>query len=61
MSVRTRQAREYMGTIIMPAARNASGIRWYAYVGIGTCLRADTLAGVKALIRSDRQRDGLCR
>lgn len=44
-----RLAREYRGVIIWPAGENSSGIRWTANVNGN--LRADTLAGIKALIR----------
>lgn len=42
--------RWYRGELIQRAARNSSGIRWYASVN-QTGLRADTLAGIKQLIR----------
>jgi len=41
------KARIYRGVGIFPASPNASGIRWTA---LG--FRADTLAGIKALIRT---------
>ena len=44
--------RTYMGVTIERAAMNSSGIRWFARIGaMGFCLRADTLAGMKAAIR----------
>ena len=55
MNAKTRKAREYMYSIIMPASPNCSGIRWYAYIGTGLCLKADTLAGIKQLIRHYRE------
>ncbi len=42
--------RQYKGVNIHPAGRNASGIRWNALTDQGI-LRADTLAGLKQLIR----------
>ena len=45
----------YMGVTIERAAMNSSDIRWSARIGdMGFCLRADTLAGLKALIREAR-------
>jgi hypothetical protein len=41
--------RKYRGCYIMPASLNSSGIRWVTLTPHGT-LRADTLAGIKALI-----------
>lgn len=43
-------ARIYMGCYIHRAVPNASGIRWHAFTPSGQ-VRADTLAGVKRLIR----------
>lgn len=43
--------RIYRGVWIWPADRNSSGIRWTANAGIGITLKADTLAGIKELIR----------
>jgi hypothetical protein len=40
----------YRGVNIHPCAPNSSGMRWWAIVGFAN-LRADTLAGVKELIR----------
>ena len=42
--------RTYRGVNIYPAGPNTSGIRWYAHGSAGF-LRADTLAGIKQLIR----------
>ena len=43
--------RWYRGALIQPAGFNSAGIRWYAHVdGVGG-LRADTLKGIKQLIR----------
>lgn len=42
--------RVYMGVHIYPAGRNSSGIRYTANAGSGA-LRADTLDGIKSLIR----------
>jgi hypothetical protein len=41
--------RKYRGCYIMPAGPNASGIRWTTLTPHGT-LRAQTLAGMRALI-----------
>tara|TARA_R110000868_G_scaffold188768_3_gene431546 strand:+ start:9030 stop:9182 length:153 start_codon:yes stop_codon:yes gene_type:complete len=43
--------RRYMGVNIYRASLNSSGIRWYASTGSGWVLKADTLDGIKALIR----------
>lgn len=42
--------RTYRGHIISPMGRNSWGGRWESYVG-GRFVAADTLAGIKALIR----------
>lgn len=42
--------RTYRGVHIHPAERNGSGIRWWALVE-GQQLRADTLSGMRELIR----------
>lgn len=42
--------REYRGVMIHPAGLNSSGIRWTARYD-GRALRADTLAGMRELIR----------
>ena len=44
-------ARVYMGCLIERAPRNASGMRWVSLTPQGY-MRADTLAGVKRLIRA---------
>lgn len=46
-----RKAHIYCGVVILPADRNSSGIRWTANVGTGITLRADTLQGIRELIR----------
>lgn len=46
-----REPRCYRGINIVPVCANSSGIRWCALVGVGMMLKADTLAGIKALIR----------
>lgn len=43
--------RQYRGVFIHAAGRNASGIRWFAFGPAGQ-LRADTLAGMRDLIRA---------
>lgn len=40
----------YRGVDVYPADRNSSGIRWYARMGIGYTLRADTMQGMRQLI-----------
>lgn len=47
-------ARTYMGVNLYRAGPNSSGIRWTAYA-CGN-LRADTLAGLKSLIRDAHAR-----
>lgn len=47
----------YMNITIFPAAYNASGIRWNA-IGKNGILKADTLAGIKQLIKADQLKDG---
>lgn len=41
----------FRGVVILPADRNSSGIRWTASLHDGVPLRADTLHGIKQLIR----------
>lgn len=41
----------YRNVVILPADRNSSGIRWTANMGIGITLRADSLQGMRELIR----------
>ena len=43
-------AGEYKGHTIWKATPNASGIKYYAYTDRGI-IRADTLAGIKRLIK----------
>jgi hypothetical protein len=45
--------RQYMGVTIDRAGRNSSGIRWTA-LGTDGYLRADTLAGIKQLIKKNK-------
>jgi hypothetical protein len=49
----TEAIRQYMGTNIYRAGMNGSGIRWYAH-GDGGFLRADTLTGIKQLIKKNK-------
>lgn len=49
--------REYMGVSILSAGPNSSGIRWNANMGIGITLKADTLQGIKELIRYHKQKE----
>ena len=51
----TEAIRSYMGTNIYRAGMNGSGIRWYANAGTGG-LRADTLAGIKQLIKKNKNK-----
>ncbi len=44
--------KRYKGYDIFKHDSNSSGMRWYAYGKHGK-LRADTLAGIKALINSE--------
>lgn len=50
-------SRLYRGILITRAARNSSGIRWHAFGPDGQ-LRADTLAGMRELIRQALNRRG---
>lgn len=43
----------YKGVDIYSMNRNSSGLRYYAYALRGGKLRADTLAGIKQLIKED--------
>jgi len=47
--------RNYLGVNIYPADENASGMRWVALTPSGT-VRADTLAGIKRLIKANTER-----
>lgn len=47
------KVRTYFGVIIHPAAPNSSGMRWWAFAN-QRMVRADTLEGIKALIRKYR-------
>lgn len=47
----------YLGINIYPASPNSSGIRWYARTGAGLTLKADTLAGIKELIREHLKKE----
>lgn len=43
--------RRYMGVNIYRASLNSSGIRWNASTGSGLVLKADTLDGIRKLIK----------
>jgi hypothetical protein len=45
------RAHIYRDVVILPADRNSSGIRWTARLDNGTRLRADTLQGIREMIR----------
>ena len=45
----------YKGIDILPADRNSSGIRWYAFTGKGICLKADTKHSMRELIKNERE------
>lgn len=47
-----RKPREYYGVLIHPMSTNPMGCRWWAF-GSGRMLQADTLNGIKSLIRKD--------
>lgn len=47
--------RTYYGYLIYRAALNEAGIRWYTHGKRSIFLRADTLDGIKELIRNDRR------
>lgn len=46
----------YKGINIYPADRNSSGIRWYARMGLGYALKADTKEGMRRLITAELAR-----
>ncbi len=48
---------QYKGYFVYPAARNASGIRWYCLSSRGGYLRADTKAGIRELISQEIAND----
>lgn len=48
------EIRVYRGMYVHPAARNASGMRYWT-IGPRGFLRADTLNGMRALIRRERE------
>jgi hypothetical protein len=56
MTLRIGEPRTYRGVLIWRCLPNSSGMRWYT-VGsrAGGNLKADTLAGLKALIRHDQE------
>lgn len=46
-----REPRKYRGINIVPVSGGSAGIRWCAQTGSGLMLKADTLDGIKKLIR----------
>ncbi len=52
----TMKARIYRNVVILPADKNASGIRWTARLHNGDRLRADTLQGIRQMIRNAQNR-----
>lgn len=50
------QSWKYRGVNVYPADRNSSGIRWYAFGGLGFKLTADTKQGMRELIKANRKR-----
>ena len=46
----TRKVHAYFGILIHPMATNPMGCRWWAF-GPNGLLQADTLAGMRSLIR----------
>jgi len=54
--MQSTEIREYMGTNIYSCELNSSGMRWYASSRKGGYLRADTLYGIKELIRREARR-----
>lgn len=48
----SEKVRVYRGVFIHPMTRNSMGLRWWAY-GSQRMLRADTLSGMRELIRRD--------
>jgi len=47
----------YRGYFVYPASPNCSGIRWFCLSDRGGYLRADTKAGIRALICSELNND----
>jgi hypothetical protein len=58
-STNNNRARWYYGELIDRCNPNPSGMRWICLLDTGGFLRADTLDGLKGLIRHDRIRRGL--
>lgn len=40
----------YRGVLVLPADRNAAGIRWCARMGLGYCLRTETKQQMRRMI-----------
>lgn len=53
MTEDARKPREYYGILIHPQRPNSMGLRWWAF-GKTRMLQADTLDGIKQLIREER-------
>lgn len=49
--------REYRGVVIMPMPINSGGLRWEARLPSNTRVVADTLAGIKRIIRTELRGD----
>ena len=51
--MKRREFYEYYGHVIYRAGLNSSGIRWYTTSLHGYYLKADTLKGIKELIKEE--------
>lgn len=52
-----RQIWKYLGQVIFPAGRNASGIRWNCSMKVGAILKTDTKKEMKSLIRENLKKN----
>lgn len=53
-----RTDRWYRGVLIQVASVNSSGIRWFARLGDGRVVRAETLQDIKQLITIELENHG---
>jgi hypothetical protein len=53
-----RTDRWYRGVLIQGASVNSSGIRWFARLGDGRVVRAETLQDIKQLITIELENHG---
>lgn len=59
LSTSDNRARWYYGELLDRCGANSSGMRWYCLTEYAGILKADTLDGLKGLIRHERKRHGL--